>query len=222
MKRKQIRHWLFTRIACCPSLSIPSWCSLFPGGTLRSSSCEARSMYSSFLRARGTISAGSFLDDPVMYNSCVCLSAKVLIMFQCIASRDTCQSNPSTIVLFTIINAGNCRGASGRCVIDSHQEPSGSLSLCSVAVETAPRFAGVTSWVTSGVLGAAGNATPLGLGPLGPAHRPHGPSSMAGVTYTVRIEHRLVDQTTWCRDQSSRDKGTPAGGNQRLNLPVLG
>src|SRR4051794_6164066 len=48
-------------------------------------------MYSSFRTARLTTSAGSRLDLPVAYSSCVCRSANVLITPQCTLSRDACQ-----------------------------------------------------------------------------------------------------------------------------------
>jgi hypothetical protein len=49
------------------------------GGTLKPSSPVAKSMHYSFRRARRAIFGGNLLDFPVAYNSCVCLSANVLI-----------------------------------------------------------------------------------------------------------------------------------------------
>jgi hypothetical protein len=66
-------------IACCPVRSPPSLWSRFPGGVRRSGKSAAKSMYSSFRRARRVISGGSRLDRPVTCNSCVCRSANVLI-----------------------------------------------------------------------------------------------------------------------------------------------
>src|SRR3990172_3978204 len=80
MNRKQIRHWSFTEIACCP-LRLPSsaW-SRLPGGTFKSSSRVAKSTYSILRAARLASSAGSRFALPLTYNSCVRLSANVLIM----------------------------------------------------------------------------------------------------------------------------------------------
>lgn len=66
-------------MACCPSRSSDSLCSLFPGGTLRSSRLVAKLTYSSFREARAWMSGGNFLDVPDSYKDLVCLSAKVLI-----------------------------------------------------------------------------------------------------------------------------------------------
>ncbi len=55
-------------------------CSRFSGGTRRSSTHVARSIYSSFRLARLLRSARTHVDGPVANNLCVCLSANALII----------------------------------------------------------------------------------------------------------------------------------------------
>jgi len=75
----------------CSSLSPVRMCNLLLGGTLRSSTHVAWSMYSIRRKALFKISAGNRFDLPVVYSSNVCLSAKVLINVNYNVSRDSCQ-----------------------------------------------------------------------------------------------------------------------------------
>lgn len=91
-----MHHWSLIDMANCPFLSPFKACSLFPGGSLKSSMSSALSMYSNFRRAFLIRSAGSLLLSPSSNKSRVSLSANVLIvrsfrLVNCNMYRDTLQ-----------------------------------------------------------------------------------------------------------------------------------
>ena len=80
MKWKQIRHWSFIDIECCPFLSpFRAW-SLLLGGTKRSFMSFAKWINSKRLIALRNKSEGMRFDLPVTNNLWVSLLANVFIM----------------------------------------------------------------------------------------------------------------------------------------------